>query len=152
MSGRAGHAGAGRGRWFATAAFLAFLAVPARAQPLIPEAGPLPVSRPPDPENGRRIVVDRRKGLCLLCHSGPFPEVRFQGDLAPSLAGAGSRWNPAQLRARLIDSRLFNGETIMPPYFRAEGQFRMAGAFKGRTILTAEEVEDVTAFLSTLRE
>lgn len=133
-------------------ALLLGLATQGRAQPAVPEAGPLPVSRPPDAENGRRIVVDRRKGLCLLCHSGPFPEVRFQGDLAPSLAGAGSRWNPAQLRARLIDSRQVNGETIMPPYFRAEGQTRMARAFAGRTILTAEEIEDVTAFLATLRE
>ncbi|WP_284179708.1 sulfur oxidation c-type cytochrome SoxX [Rhabdaerophilum sp. SD176] len=152
MSGRAAHAGTGRELWLAIAAFLVALAMPARAQQDVPEAGPLAVSRPPDAENGRRIVTDRRKGLCLLCHSGPFPEVRFQGDLAPSLAGAGSRWTPAQLRARLIDSRLFNGETIMPPYFRAEGQSRMAVAFKGRTILTAEEIEDVTAFLATLRE
>ncbi|MCZ8185798.1 MAG: sulfur oxidation c-type cytochrome SoxX [Beijerinckiaceae bacterium] len=151
MTGRTGHAGNGRPRGLAIAAFLAVLAMPARAQP-VPEAAPLPVSRPADPENGRRIVMDRRKGLCLLCHSGPFPEMRFQGDLAPSLAGAGSRWTPAQLRARLIDSRLFNGETIMPPYFRAEGQTRMARAFAGRTILTAEEIEDVTAFLATLRE
>ncbi len=127
---------------------------PAAAQPAmpVPEASPLAAARPPDPENGRRIVVDRRRGLCLLCHSGPFPEVRFQGDLAPSLAGAGSRWTPAQLRARLIDSRQFNGETIMPPYFRAEGQIRVGRAFSGRSILTAEEIEDVTAFLATLRD
>ncbi|MCZ8258950.1 MAG: sulfur oxidation c-type cytochrome SoxX [Beijerinckiaceae bacterium] len=127
---------------------------PASAQPAmpVPEALPLAAARPPDPENGRRIVADRRRGLCLLCHSGPFPEVRFQGDLAPSLAGAGSRWSPAQLRARLIDSRQFNGETIMPPYFRAEGQIRVGRAFSGRSILTAEEIEDVTAFLATLRD
>jgi sulfur-oxidizing protein SoxX len=118
----------------------------------IPEAGPLPISREPDVGNGRKIVADRRKGLCLLCHSGPFPEVRFQGDMAPSLTGAGSRWTPAQLRARLLDSREFNAETIMPSYFRAEGQTRVGRAFTGKTILTAEEIEDVTAFLATLRD
>lgn len=135
--------------------FLAMLgtawAIPGHAEP-VPERGPLATSRPADPANGRRIVVDRRKGLCLLCHSGPFPEVRFQGDLAPSLAGAGSRWTVPQLRARLVDSRQSHDGSLMPPYFRSEGQTRVAPAYAGKTILTAEEIEDVTAFLATLRE
>jgi sulfur-oxidizing protein SoxX len=118
----------------------------------VPEAAPLPVSRGADPENGRKIVLDRRRGMCLLCHSGPFPEERFQGNLAPSLAGAGTRWTSGQLRYRLIDSAKIHGETIMPPYFRAEGQVRVGRAFAGRTLLSAEEIEDVTAYLSTLRD
>ncbi|MFM8750676.1 sulfur oxidation c-type cytochrome SoxX [Rhabdaerophilum sp.] len=119
---------------------------------VVPEAAPLATSRPPDPANGRRIVVDRRRGLCLLCHAGPFPEERFHGDLAPSLAGTGSRWTEGQIRARLIDSTAINPDTIMPPYFKSEGGNRIGRAFAGKPILTAEEIEDVTAFLTTLRE
>ena len=48
--------------------------------------------KPGDPARGRALLVDRAS-TCILCHAGPFPEVRFQGDLAPNLAGAGSRWN-----------------------------------------------------------
>ena len=120
--------------------------------PTGPEAPPLGTSRPADIANGRKIVADRRRGMCLLCHSGPFPEERFQGNLAPSLAGAGSRWTTGQLRFRLIDSTRINSETIMPPYFRAEGQNRVGRAFAGRTILSAEEIEDVIAYLSTLKD
>ncbi|HEY6511478.1 MAG TPA: sulfur oxidation c-type cytochrome SoxX, partial [Burkholderiaceae bacterium] len=68
----------------------------------------------PDVENGRRIVTDRQSGLCVLCHSGPFPEARFQGDLATNLAGTGSRWSEAQLRLRLVDASRLNPQTIMP--------------------------------------
>ncbi|MCA3625112.1 MAG: sulfur oxidation c-type cytochrome SoxX [Methylobacterium sp.] len=118
----------------------------------VPEAAPLPTSRPADAANGRKIVVERRRGFCLLCHSGPFPEARFHGDLAPSLAGTGSRWTEGQLRARLIDSTAINAETIMPPYFRTGGGNRIGPAFVGKPILTAEEIEDVTAFLTTLRD
>ncbi len=137
--------------------FALLLALPAAAQaPMasgpVPEAAPLPVSRPADPANGRKIVVERRRGFCLLCHSGPFPEERFHGDLAPSLAGAGSRWTEGQIRARLIDSTAINPETIMPPYFRREGGNRISPALVGKPILTAEEIEDVTAFLTTLRD
>ncbi|CAN1493237.1 Sulfur oxidation c-type cytochrome SoxX [Rhabdaerophilaceae bacterium] len=118
----------------------------------VPEATPLEIDRPADPANGRKIVADRRRGLCLLCHSGPFPEERFQGTLAPSLAGAGSRWTTGQLRMRIIDSSTINRQSIMPAYFRKEGQNRVARSHIGRTILTAEEIEDVTAFLATLRD
>lgn len=116
------------------------------------EAPPLAISRAADAANGRKIVLDRRKGLCLLCHSGPFPEERFQGNLAPSLAGAGSRWNAGQLRFRLMDSARLNPQTVMPPYYRIEGLNQVAPAFRGRTILSAEEIEDVVAFLASLRD
>jgi sulfur-oxidizing protein SoxX len=104
------------------------------------------------PANGRRIVADRRKGLCLLCHSGPFPEERFQGTLAPSLAGAGSRLSQGQMRLRIVDSRWVNPDSLMPAYFRHEGLNEVGAAWKGRTILSASEVEDVVAFLMTLKE
>ena len=74
-----------------------------------------------DPARGRAIVLDRRLGACLLCHTGPFPEERFQGTLAPDLSGAGSRWSAGQLRLRLVDATRLNPDTIMPPYYRVEG-------------------------------
>lgn len=104
-----------------------------------------------DPARGRAIVADRTVGLCLMCHSGPFPEVRGQGDLAPDLAGAGSRWTAAQLRLRLVDPRKLDPGTIMPPYFSTDGLARIQARFEGRTILDAQQVEDVVAFLGTLR-
>jgi sulfur-oxidizing protein SoxX len=105
-----------------------------------------------DPARGRAIVVDRQVGLCLLCHSGPFPETNFQGNLAPSLARAGSRSSEGQLRLRLVDASRVNPGTIMPPYYRVDGLDRVAPAFAGKPILAAEQIEDVVAFLATLRE
>jgi L-cysteine S-thiosulfotransferase len=107
---------------------------------------------PGEPERGRAIVVDRREGLCTLCHSGPFAEVPFQGDLAPDLGGVGARLSPGQLRLRIVDSRHLDPETIMPAYYRVEGLVRVGAAWRGKPILTAEEIEDVVAFLSTLRD
>lgn len=105
-----------------------------------------------DPARGRAIVADRHLGLCLLCHSGPFPEERFQGTLAPSLAGAGSRWSEGQLRLRLVDGRRLNPDTIMPPYYSTEGLTRVAPAWAGKPVLGAGQIEDVVAFLATLRD
>jgi sulfur-oxidizing protein SoxX len=101
---------------------------------------------------GRSIVTSRQKGLCLLCHSGPFAEERFQGDLAPSLAGAGRRWSEGQLRLRMVDSRRLNAATIMPSYYRTDGLSRVGAAWQGQPVLTAAEIEDVVAFLLTLQE
>jgi len=106
---------------------------------------------PGDPARGRAIVVNRQVGLCLLCHSGPFPEERFQGNLAPSLAGAGSRWSEGQLRLRIADSGRINPASIMPAYHRTEGLTRVAPAFKDKPILSAQQIEDVVAFLLTLK-
>ena len=113
------------------------------------DAIPEPLAaRPGDAARGRAIVANRSVGLCLLCHSGPIPEERFQGTLAPSLAGAGARWSVGQLRLRIADG----ADTIMPPYYRTTGLQRVARAFEGKTILTAEQVEDVVAYLATLKE
>jgi sulfur-oxidizing protein SoxX len=105
-----------------------------------------------DPERGRAIVTNRYVGLCLLCHSGPFPEERMQGTLAPDLKGAGARWSEGQLRLRIVDASRLNPATIMPPYYRTDGLNRVAAAFRGKPVLTAEQIEDVVAFLATLRE
>jgi sulfur-oxidizing protein SoxX len=105
-----------------------------------------------DPVRGRAIVANRQVGLCLLCHTGPIPEERFQGNLAPDLRGAGRRWNAAQLRARIADARQFNPDTIMPSYYKTEGLNRVAPAYQGKTILDAQQIEDVVAWLQTLTE
>jgi sulfur-oxidizing protein SoxX len=106
---------------------------------------------PGDPARGRAIVADRQVGLCLLCHSAPIPEERFQGDLAPSLAGAGSRWSAAQLRLRIADSSKVNPQTIMPSYLKADGLERVAPSHRGKTVLSAQQIEDVVAYLATLK-
>ncbi len=105
-----------------------------------------------DPVRGRAITLSRRSGLCILCHSGPFPEERFQGDLAPDLRGVGGRLSEGQLRLRIVDSSLLNAATIMPAYFRTEGLIHVAPEYQGKPVLGAEEIEDVVAFLSTLRD
>jgi sulfur-oxidizing protein SoxX len=105
-----------------------------------------------DPARGRAIVANRQVGLCLLCHSGPFPEERFQGNLAPSLEGAGKRWSEAQLRLRIVDSSRINPATIMPAYHRTEGFVRVAPAWRGKPVLSAKQIEDVVAFLTTLKD
>jgi sulfur-oxidizing protein SoxX len=108
--------------------------------------------QPGDPAKGRAIVADRTVGLCVLCHSGPFPEVPLQGNLAPSLAGAGARNTAGQLRLRLVNPARLVPDTIMPAYYRLDGLQRVARAYDGKTILTAGQIEDVVAYLVTLKE
>ena len=104
-----------------------------------------------EPAKGRAIVADRQLGLCLLCHSGPFPEVPAQGDLAPDLSGAGQRWSPAQLRQRIADPTAFNPATLMPAYASKPGLWRVAPAWRDKPILSEAQIDDVAAFLATLK-
>jgi L-cysteine S-thiosulfotransferase len=106
---------------------------------------------PGDAARGRALVLDRTS-TCILCHSGPFPEQKFQGDLAPSLAGAGSRWSEGQLRLRLVDAPRLNPATIMPSYYRVDGLVRVGPAWRGKPILSAEQIEDIVAYLASLRD
>ncbi|MBU3615610.1 sulfur oxidation c-type cytochrome SoxX [Polynucleobacter sp. JS-Polo-80-F4] len=103
-----------------------------------------------NPVRGRAIVVSRQTGLCLLCHNGPFPEERFQGNLAPELKASVARLNVPQLRARIVNSAHFNPQTIMPAYYQTSHLNRVAPKFAGQTILNGQEIEDVIAFLMTL--
>jgi L-cysteine S-thiosulfotransferase len=114
----------------------------------------IPVSltgAPGDAAHGRALVLERTN-TCILCHSGPFPETRFQGDLAPDLTGAGNRWSASQLRLRLVDASRFNPETIMPSYYRIDGLVRLSRNFGGKPILTAGQIEDIVAYLATLQD
>jgi sulfur-oxidizing protein SoxX len=105
-----------------------------------------------DPARGREIVANRLVGLCLLCHTGPYPEAPLQGTLAPDLKGAGTRWSIGQLRLRMVDSSRVMPDTIMPAYYRINHLARVAPAFRGKPVLTAAQIEDVVAFLATLKE
>jgi sulfur-oxidizing protein SoxX len=104
-----------------------------------------------DAARGRALVVER-SSTCILCHGGPFPEQKFQGDLAPSLAGSGSRWSEGQLRLRLVDASRLNAATIMPSYYRTDGLSRVGTPWRGKPILSAEQIEDIVAYLGSLRE
>ena len=108
-------------------------------------------AEPGDAARGRAIVANRQVGLCLLCHTAPIAEERFQGTLAPDLAGAGARSTAAQLRLRLADSRRVNPQSIMPAYFRSDGLARVGKSWQGKTVLGAQQIEDVIAYLVTLR-
>jgi L-cysteine S-thiosulfotransferase len=109
-------------------------------------------ARPGDAARGEALVADRRRSLCLLCHAGPFPEPHAQGTLAPDLRGVGARLSEGQLRLRVVDMRRVNPASIMPSYYRIEGLRRVAAPWQGKPVLTAEEIEDVVAFLVTLKE
>lgn len=107
--------------------------------------------KPGDPVNGRALVV-KRETTCLLCHAGPFPDQRFQGNLSPDLTGTASRWTEGELRLRMVDATRLNEATIMPSFYRIEGLNRVARNLRGKPILSAEEIEDVVSFLMTLRD
>ena len=107
--------------------------------------------QPGDPVKGRTIVTSRQTGLCILCHAGPFPEERFQGNLAPDLKLSVANLSAAQLRARLVDPSKTNTNTIMPAYFRIDHLQRVAPPFAGKTVLSAQEIEDFIAYLLTIK-
>ena len=101
-----------------------------------------------DPGSGRAIVANRQVSACLLCHSGPFPDPHLQGNLAPMLTGVGSRLTAAELRQRLTDP---GQDSIMPSYTATAGLNRVGQPWVGKPVLTPRQIDDVVAFLSTLR-
>jgi sulfur-oxidizing protein SoxX len=107
--------------------------------------------QPGDPARGRQIVENRQLGACLLCHSGPFPAPHLQGTVGPPLDGVGSRLNVGQIRLHLVDARRLNPDTVMPPYYVVDGLNRIGQEWRGRPALSAQQIEDVVAFLVTLR-
>jgi L-cysteine S-thiosulfotransferase len=105
-----------------------------------------------DSQRGRAIVAGRSIGLCVMCHSAPLPEVPLQGNIGPDLKGAGGRWSEGQLRLRMVDSSRLNPQTIMPPYYRVDDLVDVSRNFRDKPILNAQQIEDVVAYLVTLRD
>ncbi len=105
-----------------------------------------------DATRGRAIVLSRQTGLCILCHSGPFPEERFQGNLAPDLAVSAARLSKEQLRARIVDASQLNPESIMPSYYRKDHFTRVAPQYADKSILSEQDIEDVVEFLVSLKK
>jgi sulfur-oxidizing protein SoxX len=114
-----------------------------------------PLSARGDASRGRALLVARDPANCILCHAAPADlmksGVRFSGNLAPSLDGAGARWTPGQLRLRIVDSRRLNPDTIMPSYYRTDGLVEVATAWRGKPILNPQQIEDLIAYLVTLQ-
>ena len=103
-----------------------------------------------DPVKGRKLVINRKKGNCLACHVMPIPEQQFHGDIGPDLSSVASHLTEAELRMRVVDPKILNPDTIMPSFLK-EPKTRVMKKFKGKTILKAQEVEDVIAYLMTLK-
>jgi L-cysteine S-thiosulfotransferase len=107
-------------------------------------------SAPGDATRGADILASRQRGLCLLCHQAPVGDRRFQGNIAPDLAGAGTRWTPAQLRERVADGSRMSPQSLMPRYLQTDGLHRVGPQVLGKPLLNEQEIEDVVAFLLTL--
>ena len=106
-----------------------------------------------DPVRGAALISDRHRSLCTLCHSGPFPDPHLQGTLAPDLTGIGARLSEGQIRLRVVDMKRLMPETIMPSYYRItdeEGR-RVAAGWRGKPILSGADIEDIVAYLATLK-
>lgn len=114
------------------------------AQPLAGAVG--------DAARGRAILKDRVVGNCLICHSAPEPDELFMGNIGPDLKGVGSRLTAGQLRLRLVDQTRINPKTVMPPYYRINDLYRVGQRFAGKPALAARQIEDVVAYLVTLKE
>jgi sulfur-oxidizing protein SoxX len=100
---------------------------------------------------GEAIALSRSQGLCVLCHAVPGQNPALQGTIGPPLAGVGSRLDAATLRQRLMAPEQFNPDTVMPSYGRSTGLQQVALAQRGQPLLSDAQVDDVVAWLSTLR-
>lgn len=109
-------------------------------------------SEPGDPERGRAVAIDRQLGNCLSCHTMPIPEQAFHGETGPDLRGVGDRYTVPQLRLQVVDAHAINPDSMMPAFYAVAGRHRVAEAFEGKPIIDAQQVEDVVAYLATLKE
>lgn len=108
--------------------------------------------KPGDPAKGREVAINRRLGNCLACHTLPVPEQPFHGEIGPDLTAVANRMSEGELRLRVVNPKVVNEDSFMPAFFRHDGLHRVMKDFEGKTILTAEQVEDVVAYLLTLKE
>ena len=106
--------------------------------------------KPGDPVNGAKVAADRGLGNCLACHAMPIDEP-LQGDIGPDLHGVGGRLKESELRLRVVNPKFLNAQTAMPAFYRTEGLYRVRKDLVGKPILTAQQVEDVVAYLMTLK-
>ncbi|NIR83735.1 MAG: sulfur oxidation c-type cytochrome SoxX, partial [Gammaproteobacteria bacterium] len=95
--------------------------------------------KPGDPENGRKVAINRKQGNCLACHKMPVPEQPFHGNVGPPLTGVGSRLTPAEVRLRIVNPKVLNPDTIMPAFYRSDNLHRVMKKFQGTTILTPQQ-------------
>jgi len=103
-------------------------------------------------ERGRDAMINRKQGNCLACHAiSVLSDQPFHGEVGPTLDGVAGRWDEPQLRLILVNSKEVFEDTIMPAFYKAEGYNRVAKKFDGKSILSAQQVEDVIAFLQTLK-
>jgi sulfur-oxidizing protein SoxX len=107
--------------------------------------------QPGDPVNGRKLAIDRKLGNCLACHVLPIPEQPFHGNVGPDLSETGGNFSEGELRLRVVDSKVLNPDTIMPAFYRNDGFERVLKKFQGKTMLNAQQVEDIVAYLMTLK-
>lgn len=116
--------------------------------------------QPGDPERGAEIVSNKSKGNCVACHQiSAMPDVPFQGNIGPALDGAADRWSEAQLRGIVADAKKTFEGTIMPSFYKTGPYIRPGDGFTGKAakgdlppLLSAQEIEDVVAYLMTLKE
>ena len=108
--------------------------------------------KPGDPKRGLKIVIGRKKGNCLACHKMPITSQQFHGEVGPPLNGVGSRYNEGELRLRVVNPKILNPDSIMPAFLKSTGFHRPLKKFAGKSVLSAQEIEDVVAYLKTLKE
>jgi sulfur-oxidizing protein SoxX len=114
---------------------------------------PLPLTdQPGDPIRGELVARDAANATCLICHQMPIPDEPNPGHIGPNLAGVGSRYSAAELRLRLVDPKFLNPDTVMPAYYSVAGLTRVQEQYAGQPIYSAQDIEDVVAFLMTLTE
>lgn len=146
--------------WLTLIAFVSIAAAdpqPSALRSYVVEGDAIRVSltgQPGDAAKGAQLMRQRQKSLCVLCHSGPFPDPHLQGTLAPDLKGVGGRLSAGQLRLRIVDMKRLNTESIMPTYYAVianSGDTRVAAEWRDKPILSAGEIEDLVAYLQTLQ-
>ena len=119
------------------------------SQPAAVEPFSQPLAAAGDPVRGREVFISREGGHCVLCHAAPG--VAIAGNVGPPMAGIASRFTVPQLRLRVADITQVQRETVMPTFHRTEGMERVAPELRGKPALSAQQVEDVVAYLSTLK-
>jgi sulfur-oxidizing protein SoxX len=124
----------------------------ATAIAVVGDAIPAPLSGAQgDAGRGRALLLAHEDANCVLCHTLSDPGLRFSGNIGPSLDGVGKRLSPGQLRLRVADYTRVNSASVMPSYYRVDGLDRVASMYRGQPILDAGQIEDIVAYLTTLK-